>query len=240
MKKLSFSILAVIAVSVAAFANSGGGSGITFPFRSSFNQAKPSGYPCATGYQSFAPTNTNIVGANGFGNRGTCPSPNNCTSTFAGRAEALKFKNTALVPACVTIKTSVVTTNAQMLCFSVDGTYSANLTCAGAAGRNFNDTGGFFAWFLDNYDKNVPACTDFDVVIWGFNGANSAMNITLTNTTAPGLIACSNAECKKLLTIGGTPVPTMTQWGLFLFGLIILTFASVALYNFTQRASVKQ
>ncbi|MBK8486061.1 MAG: hypothetical protein IPO86_13345 [Saprospiraceae bacterium] len=240
MKKLTFSIIATLLVTVSAFSiGGGGGGGIQFPMRSAFNQAKPAAYPCATGFQTFA-TNTNIVGANGNGLRGTCPSPNNCTSTFAGRAEALRFKNTALEPACVTIKTTVVTTNAQQLCFSVDAPYTANMTCAGSAGRNFNDTGGFFAWFLDNYDKNVPACTDFDIVYWGFNGASSAYDLTVTNTTAPGLIACSGAECKKLLTIGGTPVPTMTQWGLFLFGLIILTFASVALYNFTQRASVKQ
>lgn len=238
MKKLIFSIVIAAMCSTAAFSNAGGG-GINFPFRSSFNQSKPAGYPCATGYQSFA-TNTNIVGANGFGNRGTCPSPNNCTSTFAGRAEALKFKNTALVPSCFTIKTTPVTGFAQMLCFSVDGTYTQNLNCAGSAGRNFGDTGGFFSWFLDNYDKNVPSCTDFDVVIWGFNNANSNMDITISNIDNPGLVGCSNAECKKLLTVGGTPVPTMTQWGLFLFGLIILTFASVALYNFTQRAAVKQ
>jgi hypothetical protein len=31
--------------------------------------------------------------------------------------------------------------------------------------------------------------------------------------------------------IGGTPVPTMTEWGLFLFGLILLTLGVVTMYN---------
>lgn len=42
---------------------------------------------------------------------------------------------------------------------------------------------------------------------------------------------CQNAA----LDLGGTPVPTMTQWGLFLFGLIILTLGVVSIYNFSRR-----
>lgn len=34
---------------------------------------------------------------------------------------------------------------------------------------------------------------------------------------------------------GGTSVPTMTQWGIFLFGLIVLTFGVVAVYNVYSR-----
>lgn len=37
-------------------------------------------------------------------------------------------------------------------------------------------------------------------------------------------------EIKKPLS-GGTSVPTMTQWGLFLFGLIVLTMGVVYIYN---------
>lgn len=44
--------------------------------------------------------------------------------------------------------------------------------------------------------------------------------------------------CVQKVTIGGTPVPTMTQWGLFLFGLIVLTLGVVTIYNMsTSRVS---
>lgn len=42
---------------------------------------------------------------------------------------------------------------------------------------------------------------------------------------------CANS----FLTLGGTPVPTMTQWGLFLFGLVLLTLAVVTVYNFSRK-----
>lgn len=50
---------------------------------------------------------------------------------------------------------------------------------------------------------------------------NQAMNFNI----------CRNA----FLTLGGTPVPTMTQWGLFLFGLVLLTLAVVTVYNFSRK-----
>ncbi len=42
---------------------------------------------------------------------------------------------------------------------------------------------------------------------------------------------CRNAS----LILGGNPVPTMTQWGLFLFGLVIVTLGIVTVYNVTRR-----
>ena len=50
--------------------------------------------------------------------------------------------------------------------------------------------------------------------------------------------AADPAACIEKVTIGGNPVPTMTQWGLFLFGLIILTLGVVTIYNMsTSRVS---
>jgi hypothetical protein len=47
--------------------------------------------------------------------------------------------------------------------------------------------------------------------------------------------------CIEKVTIGGTPVPTMTQWGLFLFGLIVLTLGVVTIYNMsTSRAAERR
>lgn len=42
---------------------------------------------------------------------------------------------------------------------------------------------------------------------------------------------CRNAS----LTLGGNPVPTMTQWGLFLFGLVLVTLGIVTVYNISRR-----
>ncbi|MEP7196341.1 MAG: hypothetical protein ABI851_07450 [Saprospiraceae bacterium] len=42
---------------------------------------------------------------------------------------------------------------------------------------------------------------------------------------------CRSAQ----LVLGGNPVPTMTQWGLFLFGLVIVTLGIVTVYNVSRR-----
>ena len=60
-------------------------------------------------------------------------------------------------------------------------------------------------------------------------GDNVRMNILhyLKNASLDG-------EVLKPLS-GGTSVPTMTQWGKFLFGLVVLTFGVVAVYNIYTR-----
>lgn len=52
---------------------------------------------------------------------------------------------------------------------------------------------------------------------------------------APAGRGCSGERLKPLS--GGTSVPTMTQWGLFLFGLIVLTLGVVYIYNMSVRTS---
>lgn len=47
---------------------------------------------------------------------------------------------------------------------------------------------------------------------------------------------CRNAA----VVLGGNPVPTMTQWGLFLFGLVLLTLAVVTVYNFSRKNAMAQ
>lgn len=238
MKNLSLIIIALFTITVSAFAAGGGGGGINFPISSMFDGNRPADYTCPE--YSTAMTPVSLVGGTGGGNRGTCNNPNVCNFSNAfggGGHEMYVFKNTSLEPACMTIRTDVPPNSfCQILTFSVDGIYVPGSTCAQNTG--FNDTGGFFAWFQADFDKEVAACSVFSVVTWAFGG-RCAYDMTVTNMTAPGLIGCSGAECKKLITIGGTPVPTMTQWGLFLFGLIVLTFASVAVYNVTQREAKK-
>ncbi len=41
--------------------------------------------------------------------------------------------------------------------------------------------------------------------------------------------------CRNARLNIGTGVPTMTQWGLFLFGLVVLTLATVSIYNYAKR-----
>ncbi len=48
------------------------------------------------------------------------------------------------------------------------------------------------------------------------------------------LSICRNASLNL-----GNGVPTMTQWGLFLFGLIVLTLGVVSIYNFSRKTVVE-
>lgn len=81
----------------------------------------------------------------------------------------------------------------------------------------YNYTGnGFGGQFCDQW-TTVSQC---GVVSAGVNmGAAFKFNL------------CQNAQ----LDLGGSPVPTMTQWGLFLFGLIVLTLGVVSIYNFSRK-----
>ncbi len=63
------------------------------------------------------------------------------------------------------------------------------------------------------------------------------MELKITKWFRDATVGCSGAECIKTLTIGGTQVPTMTQWGLFLFGLIVLTLGVVAVFNMSRKSS---
>ena len=68
----------------------------------------------------------------------------------------------------------------------------------------------------------------------------AACNYTMTLDPDPLLdLRCGDETmCIQKVTIGGTPVPTMTQWGLFLFGLVVLTLGVVTIYNMsTSRVS---
>ena len=216
MKNLLYTFLALF-ISINAFCN-GGTSGIKMPIASPWNGTNPI-VGCSSGYARGALTSV-VYGPLVLA---TCPNETACTNGgFAGQYEALTLKNTTS--------------------FTVVGNYTTNENCAAVnvAGRGFADNGTYFVHqpAVDNYEIEVPACTEFTVVTWGFSGASGPYNVNITSKSGNTAdLGCAGAECIKTLTLGGSPVPTMTQWGLFLFGLIVLTLGVVAVFNMSRKSS---
>ncbi len=69
---------------------------------------------------------------------------------------------------------------------------------------------------------NYVYCDLYDALRLFFIGNTAGLNYEFN--------ICRNAK----LNIG-TGVPTMTQWGLFIFGLVVLTLGVVALYNYQRK-----
>lgn len=242
MKKLLLFICCIV-LSKAAFAQcTTGGSGL-FPIFTSMNGVKPTAYTCDTFRAAGLTGQTGVPLTTGGSTcpGGTCNNP----GYFAPYYETYQFKNTLLQNQCLRISFTAVNAGGCNITCAYLGLAPILLwTAAGApcyAPGTMGSPGAVCMGAGVSYQLEIPPCSNFTVFLANNNGARGSYNMNIT-TPAGGVAAvgCIGAECKKLLTIGGTPVPTMTQWGLFLFGLIILTFASVALYNFTQRASVKQ
>ena len=234
MKNLLYTFLALF-ISINAFCN-GGTSGIKMPIASPWNGTNPI-VGCSSGYARGALTSV-VYGPLVLA---TCPNETACTNGgFAGQYEALTLKNTTSAKACFKIDYDGAFTNS--VSFTVVGTYTTNENCAAvnAAGRGFADNGTYFVNqpAVDNYEIEVPACTEFTVVTWGFSGASGPYNVNITSKSGNTAdLGCAGAECIKTLTLGGSPVPTMTQWGLFLFGLIVLTLGVVAVFNMSRKSS---
>ncbi len=240
MKNLLVIIVSVLSVT-AVLANKGGGS--IFPIFTAMDGKKPTAYPCDTFKSGMLTGQTGVPLTTGAS---ACPA-GSCTNPgyFAPYWETYQFKNTLLQKQCLRISWTAVVAGGCNISFAYLGTGPILLwTPAGAPCYPPGTMGSPGAVCLGggaSFQLEIPDCSPFTVFLANNNGARGQYNMNITQSNGdPAAIGCLNAECKKLLTVGGTPVPTMTQWGLFLFGLIILTFASVALYNFTQRASVKQ
>ena len=228
MKNKLFILFSFISLNIFA---GGGSGGSLFPFQTTMSGTKPAGYPCtewATGAGPAGP----LTGAATNCNPGTC-SPN-WTNTYW---ERYVFKNTDLNPACYTISFAgtggcnivyaqlgtAAHSSALNWCPTTSGMFSPGVVCIGA-GLSFAMT--------------VPGCSEFAVVLYNNNGARGNYAVNVTKGGAPtSSVACSGTECIKTLTLGGSPVPTMTQWGLFLFGLIVLTLGVVAVFNMSRKSS---
>lgn len=242
MKKLSIIIFAIAISASAIWAQCGGGGTSIFPIRTQMNGMKPASYPCDTFKtgglvgQTGVPLTTGASACPG----GTCNNP----GYFAPYYEIYQFKNTLLSPQCIRINWTAQVAAFCNISYAFLGAGPLLLwtpTGAPCYTDNMGSPGPVCMGTVTNYNIEIPACSIFSVFLANNNGARNTYDLRIT-TPSGGLAAvdCIGTPCIKHLDIGGTPVPTMTQWGLFLFGLIILTFASVALYNFTQRAAVKQ
>jgi hypothetical protein len=243
MKNLIVIIFALLLSANIGYSQCAAG-GSMFPIFTQMNGMKPTAYRCDTFKSNMLSGQLGVPLTTGSSScpGGTCFNP----GFFAPYYETYQFKNTLLTPQCVRISWTAVQAAGCQITFAYTGTGPVLLwTPAGApcytAPINMGSPGAVCMGAGQSYQLEIPPCSAFTVFLGNNNGARGTYNLNIT-TPAGGVaaIGCLTAECKKLLVIGGTPVPTMTQWGLFLFGLIILTFASVAVYNFTQRASVKQ
>lgn len=82
------------------------------------------------------------------------------------------------------------------------------------------------------YSFEVPAQEFFTIIIQEVSAPRNCQ----VGFTIEGDVGCAGGEVLKPLN-NGTSVPTMTQWGLFLFGLIVLTLGVVYVYNMSVRTS---
>lgn len=84
------------------------------------------------------------------------------------------------------------------------------------------------------FSVEIPAGETFFVL--AEETSPGARNCTV-GFTIDGEVGCAGDFERLKPLSGGTSVPTMTQWGLFLFGLIVLTLGVVYIYNMSVRTS---
>lgn len=239
MKKL-LSLIAFVAIFSDVFA--GGAAGGIFPIFTGMNATQPAKYTCAGGWASSTACTGQcgipLTTANSPCPAGTCNNP----GFFIPYFETFVFKNTDLNPQCVKINWAAVTNGGCVLSFAYVGTgpvlfwtpTGAPCYPAGTMGSN----GAVCGTTSMSYNLEIPGCTDFTILIGPNNGARGTWNLDITKASGGAAnVGCSGAQCIKTLTLGGSPVPTMTQWGLFLFGLIVLTLGVVAVFNFSRKTS---
>ncbi|MBK8736601.1 MAG: hypothetical protein IPL98_12160 [Saprospiraceae bacterium] len=237
MKNL-LSIIAFVVLYSNLFAGGGGGS--MFPIFTGMNATRPS-YPCNSGWTSStacaASCGVPLTTAASACPAGTCTNP----GYFSAYYETFVFKNTDLNPQCITINWAAVTNAGCDISFAYVGNGPVLFWTPTAAPCYPAGTMGSYGPACVStgatYSLEVPGCTDFTVFIGNNNGGRGSFNLRLTKGGGEANVGCSGAECIKTLTIGGTQVPTMTQWGLFLFGLIVLTLGVVAVFNMSRKSS---
>ena len=227
MKKIFYSLLSVCAITVSVMAQP-----LSNPVISSWNGSTPNSN-CGT-LVAFTTGNMTQQPIGPLGS-GSCANHGCTPYNFVGGYETMTFKNSnATNTVCYTIDYDGTTTT-QLVGFTLNGSYTANMTCPVPG---FTDNGSYFLNqpTVNSWDFDVPACSEFTVVTWEFgNPGPYQFTITPQSGSSKDAAACVGTECIQYLTIGGTPVPTMTQWGLFLFGLILLTMAVVTVYNLSRK-----
>lgn len=162
-----------------------------------------------------------------------CPG-NFGNNTFA--YDYFRFKNIVSTPVCITINVNTGACGADVHSWAQ---YSIFTPPGDLCPDNPGWLGDIGSSTSQPYSVEVDGCAAFTVAFgnnFGLNNCNYSFNIA----PDPLLdLRCSDEPmCIQKVTIGGTPVPTMTQWGLFLFGLVVLTLGVVTIYNMsTNRVS---
>ena len=165
-----------------------------------------------------------------------CPGDNSCGffQDADPQYNTFYFKNIVNIPVCITLNVVTGSCGANTGFWVVDGTYIPSAAGSGTDPCIANEilqstnTGG-----TTSVGWEVNECAPFSINF--HNGFAPANQCTYSFNIEPDPLVdlrCGDETmCIQKVTIGGTPVPTMTQWGLFLFGLILLTLGVVTIYN---------
>ena len=170
------------------------------------------------------------------GNNGSCPGDGFCQSftNIDPQYNTYEFKNIINLEACVTMNFVTGSCGFNTGFWVVDGQYTPAGVGSGVDPCSLNTLlqsstiGG-----TTSVGFEVEGCTLFSVNM--HNGTFPSQQCTYSFNFEPDplldLRCGDETMCIEKVQIGGTPVPTMTEWGLFLFGLILLTLGVVTIYN---------
>lgn len=154
-----------------------------------------------------------------------CPTPDLASTN---RWISYTMQNLLNQPQCIEIQHNTGTCTFPHSMAILGDTYVPGPHCAGAY-QFLGDVGSSVS---QSYFVEVPAGELFTIVMEEVSPAgNCEVGFTII-----GDVGCAGGEILKPLS-GGTSVPTMTQWGLFLFGLIVVTLGVVYIYNMSVRTS---
>ncbi|MDX1683732.1 MAG: hypothetical protein R3275_00775 [Saprospiraceae bacterium] len=169
-------------------------------------------------------------------NSGGCPGDPSCGffQNIDPMYNTFYFKNAIDLPVCLTLNFTTGSCGFNTGFWIVDGEFEPSPPGSGMNPCNNNTVlqsstiGG-----TTSVGFEVEGCSPFSINF--HNGTFPSVQCTYSFTIEPDplldLRCGDDTLCVEKVRIGGTPVPTMTEWGLFLFGLILLTLGVVTIYN---------
>lgn len=174
------------------------------------------------------------------GNNGGCPGDGFCQafSNIDPMYNTYEFKNIVNLPVCITLDFTTGSCGTNTGGWIIEGTYvpspagSGTDPCTNNTLIQSSTFGGTIS-----YGFEVEGCATWSANFHNGTAPSTMCSYSFVVQPDPLLdLRCADdpAACIEKVKIGGTPVPTMTQWGFFLFGLIVLTLGVVTLYNMTS------
>ena len=179
------------------------------------------------------------------GNNGACPGDGFCQSftNIDPQYNTIYVKNIVNVPVCVTMNFITGSCGFNTGFWVVEGVYVPSAPGSGTDPCSQNTLiqsstiGG-----TTSVGFEPEGCTGFSVNF--HNGTFPSQQCTYQYSFDPDplldLRCGDETMCIQKVRIGGTPVPTMTEWGLFLFGLILLTLGVVTIYNMSVARATEE